>query len=179
MAKHKDLFVICCSDTKNPYGESGYSDKKAAFNLIQEYRKALLHKRAEVLKMLLPLKDVKKNPYNYRLIEGPDLNGDKTGGEYLPAYQRYKGRFYMQISENTWDTLKDNILIISGLYGLVHPQEQIQCYSLSIDEHPEVLATWQKDGLLTNYLVAFIRLHEIKKVWVLIGDILYTQLIDW
>lgn len=79
------------------------------------------------------------DPVNRGLVKGPDFNGDDYSGLYLPACLRYIGRFFREVRGNLSDddALKlwqrscggYQVLIVSGLYGLVSPFDPIQEYT--------------------------------------------------
>lgn len=69
-------------------------------------------------------------PYNADLVDGPDFGGSQTHGGYLPALQRYDGRFYRELGGTSERAalsfrIRHHLLIVSGLYGLLTPTERI------------------------------------------------------
>ena len=73
-------------------------------------------------------------PANLQLAYGPDVGGtsaNEEGARYLPASQRYNGRIYARIEPEAWEAVgqsraKYRVLIMSGLYGLIEPDEWIR-----------------------------------------------------
>lgn len=127
-----------------------------------------------------------KHPLNRDLRRGPDFNGTARA-KYLPAIDRYTGRFYGGKGNDgkSYD-LKTNLngsphhlLIISGLYGLLLPQEQIQLYESPLEDRPEIQAIWREDNRLTSLLSAYIRAQGIHLVVNMTGQRAYHELIDW
>ena len=158
--------------------------------------------------------------YNIELTLGPDLNPDlisdlipdlvpdlvpdvapateTTASDsppfmaYLPAYQRYDGRFFAHVGQNAFEQaiLEDcHVLIVSGLYGLLLPEEPIQAYNCHLDDeiigpivsddtasdiHTETDANadveadagariadiWRRNGFSNRLLQAFIQWHD-------------------
>jgi len=180
----ESLFVICCSNHKELTGKGHYI-KNSVSTAIPGLKESLLKRRYEVFKLLMrddtltrsgiPLCDL---PYNKNLQYGPDFGG-KTPGSYLPAYQRYKGRLYREIKKRTWLNLNNNVIIVSGLYGILSPIENIQLYSLDINDSPQILDLWEKGDFLTNYLINFLKAKHFKRVINLIADPNYLKLINW
>ena len=184
MNYQKSLFVICCSNHKELVGKDRYI-KISVSSAVSGIRESLLKRRYEVLELIMydetltrsgiPLCDL---PYNKNLQYGPDFGGN-TPGSYLPAYQRYKGRLYREINRRTWLNLNNNVVIISGLYGILLPTEDIQLYSLDINDAPQMLDLWNRENFLTTYLINFIKENHFERVINLIADPNYVKLINW
>lgn len=127
-----------------------------------------------------------EHPLNLGLRRGQDFNG-KANAKYLPAIDRYTGRFYAGKGSDgkTYDLksslLKSphHLLIISGLYGLLLPEEQIQLYESPLEDLHQIQEIWKKDNRLTNLLSAYIRAQGINLVIDMTGQRAYQQLIDW
>lgn len=125
--------------------------------------------------------------FNADLVDGPDLGGNTSGGSYLPAFQRYDGRFYREFGTNLQraeilPAMKHHMLIISGLYGLLLPGEDIQCYSCHVPDHPDIKKYWIKKtmtDLLTQLLKAYIVKCGITRVFDFMAVDSYRNLISW
>jgi cytoplasmic iron level regulating protein YaaA (DUF328/UPF0246 family) len=98
----------------------------------------LLDTRCEVLREKIPKANDPKNK-NGAIINGPDFgNVNRAPGKiYMKAVDRYDGliynsdhRFKEMIAEKCGDGHK--MLIISGLYGLLHPFDLIQNYEFKM-----------------------------------------------
>lgn len=180
-----NLFVVCCSNHKDEGGHD-YKPVHCAYDLIPDLKKDFFETRNRALESLILNDEVydrfrkrlNLKPYNKYIREGPDFGG-KAIGKYLPAYQRYQGRFFKEIRSKTWEHLKDNVVIISGLYGILLPYEPIQLYSLDISVSPQHKTLWQDKDFLTDFFVKIIELKKVKKIWILIGDTNYSKLIKW
>jgi len=127
-----------------------------------------------------------------RLRRGPDIHPDNEGrgAQYLPAVKRYaKGRFYEAFHKsagNVGDCIRrlneqsdDHLLIVSGLYGLLTPAEPIQNYSCDVSDERGIKQLWKEDSLLTRLITAYIRAHEVTRVFDFMADDSYRHLIDW
>jgi hypothetical protein len=84
-------------------------------------------------------------------------------GELLPAFQRYRGNMYRAIGEEAWAGRVPGVevLIVSGLYGVVASRDPVAAYVVSMAESVERLGKlnrwWRDRGLpaiLHEYLEA-------------------------
>ncbi len=127
-----------------------------------------------------------KHPLNRDLRRGPDFNGTARA-KYLPAIDRYTGRFYggkgndgrSYDLKTSLNGSPHHLLIISGLYGLLLPQEQIQLYESPLEDLLEIQAIWKEDNRLTRLLSAYIRAWGIRLVVDVTGQRAYHGMIDW
>lgn len=130
----------------------------------------------------------------------------EASSQYLPAYERYDGRFFAHAGLETFEKVfceECHVLIISGLYGLLLPEEPIQAYNCHVDD--EVLGGglfssdgdaggegylrisdfWKQRNLLDRILQEFIenhnRQHEhsIRYVVDLLSETSYQRLFNW
>ncbi len=83
--------------------------------------------------------------------------------ELLPAFQRYRGNMYRAIGEEAWAGRVPGVevLVVSGLYGVVASRDPVVAYDLSMAESVERLGKlnrwWRDHGLpliLHEYLEA-------------------------
>ncbi len=144
-----DLILISCSDHKMPYGKP-MAPGTDPIPWLQDInlRDKLFKKRSLIFECIKQgrLRDVEMkhgnrgyDPVNRDLVNGPDFGGKDDSGLYLPACLRYIGRFFREVRGNLSDddTLKlwqrtcgrYQVLIVSGLYGLVSPFDPIQEYT--------------------------------------------------
>jgi hypothetical protein len=89
----------------------------------------------------------------------PEATGDSA--ELLPAYQRFRGNMYRAIPDEAWAERIPGveIVMVSGLYGLVASRDPVVAYEVSMAEPLERLGKlnrWWRDhglpGLLRTYL---------------------------
>jgi len=167
------LILVACSHTKSPGGEA-YSGSPLDWIPEPALRQDLLARRNFIFWLLQDGKledNIERGgnrlhqPANANLVHGRDLGGSSTSGQYLPAFQRYAGRLYNQISSDAWqsylakqDSVK--VLVMSGLYGLIEPTEAIQNYDIHLtDSHRghglDVKAHWLE--LYTKALTSYVR----------------------
>ena len=183
----KVLFLTNCSLTKAPGGGAEYDDKQAITSVLSErLGDQLLKRRASVFQLVKNAPDfdwqglpVSELEYNRALSSGPDVGGRHTAA-YLPALDRYEGRFFQALGATGKRKLlesRHHALFLSGLYGLLRPTEPIQLYSCPLD--PQVAARWRERGLLTDVLCEYIRRFDIARIIDLTAIDAYRQLIDW
>ncbi len=189
------LILAICSNQK--VKSTGLAEYQPAWRLGEflpdRLRKGLYAARQQVRHLITTdrvtrdgklLRDM---PFNGHLLDGPDFGRDSGQGSYLPALQRYDGRFYRELggaAERRALSLrvKHHLLIVSGLYGLLTPTEQIQCYSCHVPDHPEIARTWVegvRPDLLTSLITAYIRRFRIGRVYDFMAVDAYRNLISW
>ena len=126
----KVLFLTNCSLTKEIGGGTDYYDEGRAITsaLPDDLRGRLLKQRANVLQLVRNATDfdwqdtpVSELEYNRDLSSGKDLGG-RHAAVYLPALDRYKGRFFQALGSAGKRRLVESghhTLFLSGLYGLL------------------------------------------------------------
>jgi hypothetical protein len=131
---------------------------------------------------------------NRRLRMGPDFGGSISDDEiYLPAYQRYSGRFFDQLecdSPDFWNELPSDVLEVvfaEGLYGLLLWDELIQDYDCHLADYTRngkqrsVSELWHKT--VTLALRDLIEQSKTSRPIVLIYDLLpeeeYQRVFRW
>ncbi len=185
----RTLFVFICSGTKDDESpRSAYYDPNSSvLNTLPAVRRNLIGHRQKAYDLVKKLYNsgarLTTNPYNENLVFGPDLGGIKEG-KYLPALKEYIGRFYNERGLGS-DRLErvcscgHHVLIISGLYGVVCPNELIQLYESPLEDIPEIQTLWTEDDVLTNAIIEYIRAKNIRFVIDLTAQQEYRNLIDW
>ncbi|MGH2593776.1 MAG: hypothetical protein ACRDGG_09710 [Anaerolineae bacterium] len=121
-------------------------------------------------------------PYNRKLVDGPDFNGIAAGGLYMPAAQRFRGRFYAELGSNGLLLLTDSrhhVLILTPLYGLVMPSEPIQNHSCYVNDHADIHRYWTEEDRLTKVLIAYMDRYGITQVLDLTAEAAFRNLIAW
>ena len=181
------LFLTTCSLTKSRGGEPHYDENDAiASGVGADLKSRLLARREEVRGLVKGSRDLRWQgvsladlEFNHDLARGADFGGHHTAA-YLPAIDRYRGRFFQALGECGRQALRGRrhgALIVSALYGLVQPMERIQLYSCPLDA--EVAETWDRDALLTDVLCEYIDRFNVLRVFDLLAIDAYRQLIDW
>jgi hypothetical protein len=185
--------LVICSNHKTRTGESReYSTASNIGESVPEQDARQLFEGRRHIRALITGKEVSRDgrllhdfPFNSTLVEGPDfqLKGmTSKGGLYLPAIKRYCGKFYTALEPEGLNLVanpRHHILIISGLYGILTPAELIQCYSCNVTDHQDIYKRWREDDRLTNVLVAYIKRHNIARVFDLMAVDAYRNLVSW
>jgi hypothetical protein len=197
------LVLIACSHNKRDGGERGYDNlHPVAWINEQSLRQRIINKRTYMYGIV---KDAKLadgferggnrgfQPANLTLQHGPDLGGTRNLGQnisYLPAWNRYAGRIYGPVTQASWDTYfgsrdRMRVLIMSGLYGLIEPEEMIQNYDVHltdthIDSGLSVSSMWSE--LYTESLENYVR-HAFRDrkvhIYNLLCDHNYVDCVKW
>lgn len=181
------LFLTNCSLTKAVGGGAEYDESQAIASALPDPLSARFRERREgVFERVKNATDfnwqgtpVSALEFNRELSRGKDLGGRRSAA-YLPALDRYQGRFFQALGEAGKRRLAESghhALFLSGLYGLLRPTEPVQLYSCPLD--PQVAELWRKDGLLTDVLCEYIRRFGIARIIDLTAIDVYRQLIDW
>ena len=181
------LFLTNCSFTKTIGGAAGYDESRAITSVLPTtLGDRLLGRRASIFGYMKDATDfylkgasVSELEINRDLSQGPDLRGRRVAS-YLPALDRYEGRFFLALGPGGKQKLMESehhTLFLSGLYGLVPPTEPIQRYSCPLD--PEVAQRWREDALLTDVLCEYVRRFGIARIIDMTAIDAYRELIDW
>lgn len=145
----KPLFLIACSGSKQASGRTVLWDIRSSVGerLTANQFDELLKARNRVFHKALSDTNLKprQRATNVGIVHALDLGGPKQTALYLPAAVRYTGHFYSVLGvKEEVNSLADggNILIVSALYGLLMPSEQIQNYNFPIGKH-YAFSTWR------------------------------------
>ncbi len=186
----KILFVTLGSLTKLPGGVSEYMERFSITSWApEETGDLLLRTRAKALSWVKKTKEewkgasISELDYNQSLVRGRDFGGNDERARYHPALHRFQGRFFQTLGEKGKGKLanssRHHVLFICGLYGLMMPLEPIQLYSCPVERNLSVSKFWTEGGVLTNILIAYIREHEISRVFDLTAMSARRNLISW
>lgn len=117
--------------------------------------------------------------FNKHLSYGQDFGG-KEPARYLPALRRYEGRFFQTLGLDGQAKMRSSehhVLFLSGLYGLVGPDEHIQLYCCPLA--PPVVDQWIEEDLLTEVLRDYVERRGILRIFDLTAVMAYRNLVDW
>jgi cytoplasmic iron level regulating protein YaaA (DUF328/UPF0246 family) len=189
MEKSRVLILIICSNTKKAGGVPNWDRDQsilarlppASSNLLAQGRSRVLDwiKKTEVTRNRVRIADMAPNR---GLVHGPDLGGTLVGGLYRPAAERLSGRLFAKLEKEGTSLLTStvhHVLILSGLYGIVMPQESIQDYQCHIEDSRFLHNSWTRDDLLTRVLLDYLKRHVITHVFDLTAQNSYRRLIAW
>jgi hypothetical protein len=187
MHASRTLFLTICSNHKITGGSPHYDSSNSMPELLPDFSQDIYDQRNRVRQLIMRGDTMVKGvplarlPYNARLTQGGDM-GAGGASLYLPAMLRYQGRFYTELGADRVRLVRESphhMLMVSGLYGLVTPEELIQNYTCHILHHPEIVRLWTRQTRLTSLLLAYMRLFGIKQVFDLSGQRAYRDLFDW
>jgi len=157
----KTLILIPCCGNKRKGGVFQYDSSNGIINNLDlEAGRRLMKLRRQIAQAF------KDSP-------GPDLGFENVTCKvrYLPAYKRYIGHLYSEISQNSWIKLNKTpelrLIIISALYGLVNYNEPIRYYQRKMKDHiypGRLLKTWWKNHNLSSILLNYIIRNDIEVV---------------
>jgi len=164
------LFIFpCCADKVSggndwaPETLAKYVDQKAITH-VRNTRKLLLDAILQDSKYLLG-----KYNKNISIHYGPEFGCYDNQGKYLPAIQRYCGSLYKAISRidnHLQDGSLPNMLILSALYGPLHPLDMIQDYNLKISD-PPAYRIWKE--YFPPFLMQYVDLNRITEIKLYLG----------
>jgi hypothetical protein len=106
------------------------------------------------------------------LVHGPDFGGHADFGRYLPALERYTGNLYAvpglraKLYASVADRNVPRVLILSALYGPLHPLTLIQDYNLRMDQAPARI--WRT--ALLPMLEQYVSTQSIRSIVLLVGS---------
>jgi len=183
------LFVFICSGTKDDESPrtAQYDPNSSIVNVLPVVRRNLIEHRQKAYDLVKKLYNsgarLTTNPYNENLVFGPDLGGIKEG-KYLPALKEYIGRFYNEggLGSDRFEKIVSSghhVLVISGLYGIIYPNELIQLYESPLEDIPEIQTLWGDDDVLMNIIAEYIIAKNIRFVIDLTAQQEYRNLVDW
>lgn len=195
------LILLACSHGKLTGGTTPFAGPVPGGWLTEGPRQRMISRRAYVYSLI---KDAKLEdgferggnrayqPANKALKFGPDLGGtsiENADPAYLPAHERYNGRIYAQITPDAWTSALQSksrfrVLIMSGLYGLIEPDEQIQNYDVHLTDTDSngvsVSAMWSER--FTEYLQSYISQsyrNQKVKIFNFLCDHHYVDAVQW
>ena len=228
------IILISCSNGKVRGGNAAYNpnDSITAF-LPSDIQQTVWERRRTIADWIIAGQvedrlrgdgNRRDSRYNIALRMGPDLGAglsetyppdthsdirqksqSKAPIEYLPAYERYDGRFFVNAGLETFEKAiveECHVLIVSGLYGLLLPEELIQAYNCHLDDEvldsdmsggdtdemadegagARISGIWRRHNLPNRILQAFIESHNqhndhtIQHVMDLLSETSYQRL---
>jgi hypothetical protein len=145
------LILISCCNFKETRSTDRYNLSDSILSILHdETRLRIFRKRNEIFNLIKEGKiydalraggNRKSNPYNKKLVNGPDLSvsfEEQPIDNFLPAYKRYKGRFFSEVGEDIFEeSIRNDIhtLLLSSMYGLITLNEPIQLYGCFLGDN--------------------------------------------
>jgi hypothetical protein len=112
-----------------------------------------------------------KDHKNNSIQEGRDVGGKNLLGLYAPAIERYDGTMYSvdgfksSVERAISCKYGPRIMILSALYGPLHPRSQIQDYNLKMSDAPA--RAWS--NAFPPFLEEFARRNGLAKILLYVG----------
>lgn len=168
------LIVIPCCAAKANGGTNVARHDPLATSLSDTAYAQLCRARRAVLTVIQRAPDLLTEAFtkNRTLVDGPDFGSQANSGRYLPALERYTGNLYAvpdlraKLYASVADRNAPRVLILSALYGPLHPLSPIQDYNLRMDQAPA--RVWQKAFL--PMLDHYVSTHGIRSIVLLVGS---------
>ncbi len=166
----KVLVLISCCRGKREGGEPSYNYDDSILPKLREGTRHLVYEiRSNIFKLLKNgriVDNVRRdgnrlsNEYNPVLQDGPEFSpNSQVKGKYLPAYQRYNGRFFYWATdfgeEKTFEksiSQSYHTLLASGMLGLITLEEPIQAYNCFLGDDIETPEYEDDTELLASQL---------------------------
>lgn len=174
----KDTLMLfpCCADKVTGGQEWQAAGKGLEAFVSEQCMLQIKNTRWELLKKLKETERYMTGKYakNTGIDYGPDfVSNAKYNAKYLPAIERYCGSLYTavpkfadgikrRIAENNYPKL----LILSALYGPLHPLDLIQDYNLMMSDSP-ARSSWKK--AFPYFLKEYVKTNEIKQIVMYFG----------
>jgi hypothetical protein len=190
------LIVVSCSRDKATGPGRPYEPGFFIEFLPESMRLKVVEMRASVLKKIKNGKvddlyqregNRKDRSSNQSLAAGPDLGGREQLPVYLKARERYQGRLFSLMIDDDWAKIKElgyNVLILSGMYGWLLPDEMTQNYDCHLSDRVQLEDRVMSLGsiwgaLLTEALVSYVNVKNIDCVIDLLSEESYQNAINW
>jgi cytoplasmic iron level regulating protein YaaA (DUF328/UPF0246 family) len=198
----RTLILLSCSRDKLCGGSrfDNTTRRLSSRTSLTNYSELLSRKREQIFDLLKGKTDRLYNEDQgggYRDERGVNqaLTHDPYELAYMPAYERYDGRFFTamrKVSPQFWSKLPKEveILFVSGLYGLLFWDEPIQNYDCHLNDYIEGRARRQTLGdlwrklSLTAVLCDFMnadrkRGRPFTHVFDMLSEETYQNVFDW
>jgi hypothetical protein len=166
------LVLIPCCARKAPGGLllSKYHDPLGNLIPSEVYGEVIDARRQALAKVDTSLPQYKA-AMNLAIQSGPDFGGTATGARYLPAIERYQGTLYSvpglrgAITNTLVRDDSPQVLILSALYGPLHPLSPIQDYNLRMEQ--PAAGAWRR--AFPAFLARYVQTYSIRRVLLFVG----------
>lgn len=172
------LVIVPCCAAKVAGGSLDDAGPEPLRNFVTESTYlAMLDAREEVLRCVqhTPKFTEEKYAKNAAISNGPDFGRSVGAALTMPALDRYEGTLYQSpglkagIREAAGSTEGPRILILSALYGPLHPLSRIQDYNLMMSDRPAKL--W--GTAFPKFLADYVESNSIRQVALYVGTSTY------
>ncbi len=167
------LLIIPCCAAKDEGGQSirEYPDPLRQ-KVSEKHYSDILTARATALHDLKETPKFSTHAKNLSLREGLDFGGKGLSGAYLTAMCRYTGNLYSVpelktvLEKAVSSASGPQIIILSALYGPLHPLSKIQNYNLKMSDRPAKI--WSSSFL--PFLKDYVLRNSISAIYLYLGS---------
>jgi cytoplasmic iron level regulating protein YaaA (DUF328/UPF0246 family) len=150
--------------------------------LIKNRRKIFHHLKQD--EILWPGCEKEIKIINKDLKFGKDFFGNDETAVYLPALERYYGDFYDGLGNERKDIIKKSphhLLILSALYGLLRPFEDIQDYACQFGDKNLAYDVWTSNHEISKIFADYIINNNISLIFdfTTCSVVAYHECINW
>jgi hypothetical protein len=171
------LIIFPCCSEKNIGGKKWKEERNGLKRSISaELYLKTLKLREKVFALLSNDKKYISEKYqkNKKIVLGPDFGNNNFSGNYLSAVERYKGSlysaipsFHQMINKCLEDKKAPMILILSALYGPLHPGDMIQDYNLQMSDRPSY-RIWK--SAFPDILKGYVQENSVNSIFLYLGN---------
>jgi cytoplasmic iron level regulating protein YaaA (DUF328/UPF0246 family) len=167
------MILPCCSEKKD--GGLGNYEEYLSKYISRDCYKRIIETRKKILSNLKQNDEYITGKYrkNKNIKAGKDFGEANSTGKYMQAIDRYAGSLYSAVPDFprlVRQSLKKGngpkIIILSALYGPLHPLDMIQDYNLKMSDKPAYTA-WKTT--FCSFLPEFVVDNEMKHILVYLG----------
>ena len=172
----RELLLIPCCATKRPGGHAAATTAEPLSSLVpHSVYSDILDARRDVLSRVIQNPKYMSSQYekNRHVKLGQDFGRHCTSARYLSAVDRYEGTLYTGLpatSVRYRDASRDDpdrhVLILSALYGPLHPLSDIQDYNLKMSD-PPAYGTWRT--AFPMFLRSYVASNDIRSIYLYLG----------
>lgn len=168
------LIIPCCARKATGRALIGGGDDPLAKMVTPKQYSEMIAARRFVVQSIQANPKFTSEKYfkNTELKDGVDFGGQDVTGSYMPALERYIGSLYSvpglkSAIERVATTIDGpQIMILSALYGPLHPQSPIQNYNLKMGDAPS--RVWKKE--FPAFLANFVLRNRVRKIGLYLGS---------
>ena len=168
------MILPCCSE-KTTGGSCNYKEYLSESISHKSYE-LIIETRGKILSNMRQNEQYIAGKYskNKNIKAGKDFGGTNSTGKYMQAIDRYAGLLYSAIEDFPrlvrQSLTKGNspkIIILSALYGPLHPFDMIQDYDLKMSDKP-AYTTWKTT--FPSFLAEYVINNKINQILLYLGQ---------
>jgi len=171
------IIFPCCAEKQSGGARWDNSHHDAVSSIVSETTfRRVVEARRQVLELLRADERFVSHKYrkNTHIKLGPDFGLTDSAGLYLRAIERYNGHLYSAtphfsrlLGEHLTGSNPPKVLILSALYGPLHPFDLIQDYNLKMSDSP-AFRTWKSH--FPRFMQEYVSETGIREVFLYFGS---------